>query len=259
MALQVTRPLFHLLVLFPAFALASVQVEVQQDAPRLEVQEQTEKDSVNDEPYVLRLSLPTQADIDAWKEPGIRVTLGWIQGRQYGTGPSPDLAPLGAALRPWLRISPHWSVGATFSWQAVTDDDFMGLKWGATVEPTWHPWRGLALSLGLGYGGLLGGRYGSSDWDSGEEGASQRPVSRTLGDDESLSDCSSGGWLALARVEYQFVVGPLFSTGPFAQVDMQRTGCEKAIGGDAETGKPIVLRQWWMHRGFNFGWWLTWR
>lgn len=254
-----TRLLFLLFVMPPVLAWAadaSVEVEIQQEAPRLEVQEQTEKDSVNDDEYVLRLSLPTQADLDAWQEPGIRVTLGWIQGRQYGTGPAPDMAPLGAALRPWLRISPHWSVGATFSWQASAGG-FEGLKWGATVEPSWHPWRGLALSLGLGYGGLLGRR----PWQDREDmdGPQERTVSRTLGDDELLSDCSSGGWLALARVEYQFVVGPLFSTGPFAQVDMQQTGCEMPVGNDPETGKSIVLRQWWMHRGFNLGWWATWR
>lgn len=258
-----TRPLSLLLVLFPAIAWASdasLRVEVRQEAPRVEVQERTEKDSVGDDEYVLRLSLPTQADLDAWKEPGIRVTLGWIQGRQEGMGPAPDLAPLGAALRPWLRVSPHWSLGATFSWQAVVDD-FMGLKWGATLEPTWHPWRGLALSLGLGYGGILGGRYGAAemDYDEASQEPAQHLVSRTLGDDESMSECASGGWLALARVEYQFVVGPLFSTGPFGQVDVQRTGCETTVGNDVETGKPIILRQWWMHRGFNLGWWLTWR
>lgn len=253
--------LFGVIVSLPVLVLGAEApvVETRQEAPRVEVREESEKSLIDDDRYVPRLSLPTQADIDAWREPGFRVTLGWIQGRQKGMGPAPDLAPLGAALRPWLRVSPHWSLGATFSWQAATGS-FEGLKWGATLEPTWHPWRGLALSLGVGYGGLLGMR--ASAWDdspgNGPVEPSQ-PVSRTVPDDEVLDKCSSGGWLALARVEYQFVVGPLFSTGPFGQVDVQRTGCEMAMADDVETGKPIVWKQWWTHRGVNFGWWVTWR
>lgn len=239
----------------------SLEVETRREADEFVVKEPDEKDLVDDDGYVLRLSLPTQADIDAWKEPGIRVSLGWIQGHQWSLGPGPSFSPMGAALRPWLRISPEWSLGATFSWQASLTE-FSGLKWGATLEPTWHPWRGLGVSLGLGYGGLLGDRTWWLDSPNamGPPGNQPDPsVSHTIADDEYMSTCQAGAWLALARVEYQFVVGPLFSTGPFAQIDAQRTGCEDASNTDAETGKPIVLKQWWTNAGFNLGWWATWR
>lgn len=257
----VSLRLAWIVLLVPSLALADVEVVTQREADTLVVKQPGEKELVDHDGYVLRLSLPTQADIDAWKEPGIRVSLGWIQGYQWSFGPGPSMSPLGATLRPWLRISPEWSLGATFSWQA-TLGSFLGLKWGATLEPTWHPWRGLAVSLGLGYGGLMG----SNAWWVDAPDAMNPPgkvpdqtVSHTLADDEFLANCEAGGWLALARVEYQFVIGPLFSTGPFAQADVQRTGCIEDYGEDPETGKTIELRQWWMHAGFNLGWWATWR
>lgn len=244
------------LVLAPSLALADVEVVTQQEADTFVVKQPGEKELVDDDGYVLRLSLPTQADFDAWKEPGIRVSLGWIQGYQWSFGPGPSMSPMGATLRPWLRISPEWSLGATFSWQA-TLGGFAGLKWGATLEPTWHPWRGLAVSLGLGYGGLMGNRFAIDP--TAPRKPPDQTVSHTIADDELMFLCEAGGWLALARVEYQFVIGPLFSTGPFAQADVQRTGCVDDVGDDPETGKVIELRQWWMNAGFNLGWWATWR
>lgn len=248
------------LVLVPSLALADVEVVTQQQADTFVVKQPGEKELVDDDGYVLRLSLPTQADFDAWKEPGIRVSLGWIQGYQWGYGPAPNFAPLGATLRPWLRISPEWSLGATFSWQA-TLGSLRGLQWSATLEPTWHPWRGLGVSLGLGYGGLMGfhARTPDDPFPVFPPRSPDSTVSHTIADDERILNCEAGAWRALGRVEYQFVIGPLFATGPFAQIDVQRTGCIEDFGEEPETGKTIELRQWWTNAGFNLGWWATWR
>lgn len=246
------------LVLWFPVALQAVEVETLQAPDAVQVVEGEERAFVESDDYVLRLSLPTEADIELWQKPGIRVTLGWIQGAQWSLGPAPDVSPLGAALRPWLRISPDWSLGATFSWQAIPSG-LTGLKWSATLEPTWHVARGFALSIGLGYGGLMATRPWEELDETPVEKRPDRSVSHTLPDDQVLPECSSGGWTALLRAEYQFVVGPLFSTGPFVQGDVLRVGCESNVGDDVETGRPVVLRQWWMYAGFNLGWWATWR
>ena len=89
---------------------------------------------------------------------------------------------------------------------------------------------------------------------------STETVSRTLSDSERLDSCTGSALTSLARAEYLFVVGPLFASGPFAQVEAQWTGCHESFGMiDQETGRPIVLTQWWSQRVVTFGWWFAWR
>ena len=72
--------------------------------------------------------------------------------------------------------------------------------------------------------------------------------------------CNGSGWVGQARVEYLFVVGPLFATGPYLVADGQWTGCTEDFSRtDRETGETAVGRQWWLHLGGAVGWWLSWR
>ena len=86
-------------------------------------------------------------------------------------------------------------------------------------------------------------------------------ASRDATDDETLAECSGGGWAANLRVEYLFVVGPLFATGPHMQAGTAWTRCAAAMRGatDNDTGEPIELRQWWTHWFWSLGWGLVWR
>lgn len=211
--------------------------------------------------YVLRLSLPTEEDREAWAQPGFRVAIGIGQGSMTGAGSSPSFAPLSFSLRPSVRLDEWWSLGATFAYGVAASTLVQGLRWSATAGPTLHPWRGLAISFGMGLGGLDIWRHievGDMPRVPGFEGGES--VSRTLDPDELLPRCSGTAWSGVARIEYLFVVGPLFATGPFAQADLQWTRCEAQIGGiSIDTGHPVMGRQWWRHHGGVLGWWLAWR
>lgn len=241
----------------PAVTAPAVEVVEQKAPDKREEKTVGERDMLADDGYVLRLSLPTQADFDGWQESGFRVSLAYLHGYQLGFAPAPSFGSAGAVLRTWIRLDPKWSIGTTFSYQFGLGNA-SGVKWGATVEPTFHVWRGLAVTAGLGYGGFMIFRRDpppvGTKWE-----ADPGVESRTLRDDEWLSSCQGGAWTGLVRAEYQFVIGPLFSTGPFAQTDVQWTRCGESRGTSVETGLAIERRQWWLTQGVNLGWWLTWR
>lgn len=200
----------------------------------------------------VRLSLPTESDQEAWRSPGLRVALGVGYGSMRGVGPAWSFRSLGFALRPSVRIDEYWELGATLLYGSAPN----GLRWSVTAEPSLHVWRNLTIGAGLGYGGLS---VSDSNRPSGLRGADE-PVSRTLSDSEQLQSCTGSALTALGRAEYLFVVGPLFSSGPFAQFQGQWTRCEAQFGRvDPETGRPVVLTQWWKQHGATFGWWFSWR
>jgi hypothetical protein len=201
----------------------------------------------------VRVGLPTQADRDAWASPGVRVQLGYEMGSLHGLGPALSFSSKAAILRPSVRIDARWALGIALAYGTGPG----GLRWSATLEPTFFPWRQLGISAGVGYGGL------SVSDPSAPTGGLQGPtvtISRDLTSGERLQSCTGSALTAVVRTEYLFVVGPLFATGPFVEGLGQWTRCQATFGRvDDETGQPVVLSQWWQQVALDFGWWLTWR
>jgi hypothetical protein len=201
----------------------------------------------------VRLSLPTESDVEAWASSGVRVQLGYEMGSLHGLGPALSFSSKSALLRPSIRIDRRWALGVALLYGTGPS----GLRWSATFEPTFYPWRRLGISVGVGYGGL------SVSDPNAPTGTLQGPtvqVSRDLTDGERLQSCTGSALTAVLRVEYLFVVGPLFATGPFAEGLEQWTRCQATFGRtDPETGQSIVLSQWWQQIALDFGWWFAWR
>jgi len=236
---------------------AGAEPTVKEEPPR----KLTEKDLVEGDDYQLRLSLPTEEDFQAWRSSGFRVQLGIGYGNAKGRGESvADFSSTVLILRPQVRLDDAWSIAASFAYD-LTGGDLDGLRWSAALEPVFHVVAGLSLSLGIGYAGIDADRVGGAP--SGYQLVIERPdatVSREAGPDEALAECTGGGWLALGRVDYQFVVGPLFATGPFLRGDYRWTRCSQEAGPtNNETGRPVEVRQWWQHASWSVGWLLTWR
>jgi hypothetical protein len=201
----------------------------------------------------VRLSLPTQSDRDAWQNPGLRVQLGYGYGIVKGTGPAFSFHSQTALLRPSVRLDRHWGLGVELLYGTGPN----GVRWSVTAEPTFFAWRGLALSAGLGFGGLM---VSNPNAPSGTLQGAAVTVSRNTVEGERLQSCSGSALTSAVRAEYLFVAGALFASGPYAQWNGQWTECTATYGRtDAETGMPIVLTQWWQQQGVTFGWWFAWR
>lgn len=215
-----------------------------------------EKELIEEDDYEVKLSLPTESDYELWRSPGLRVQLGYGYGRQTPFDAGVGFSSHQISFRPAVRLSERWSLAIAMSY-SVARGDFSGLKWSVTVEPTFHPVEALGISLGLGYGGMLGDRM---DYRSGVIEPTDASFSRTADAGEWLQGCDGSGAAGLLRVEYLFVVGALFASGPYVQGDVQQTRCAEGRGGlNIETGESTAVYQWWAHRGWTLGWWLAWR
>ena len=241
-------------VVVPTTAPAPPTVPAPAPAPAPIVHVMTERERVDlEQTDNVRLSLPTQDDIDAWASPGLRVQLGGGYGIVEGSGPALSWRGKAFMLRPYVRIDRYWGLGVAMAYGGATG----GLGWSVPAEPTFHPWRQLAFSAGVGFGGLMVSNPGAP---TGRLQGSTEAVSRNLADDEKLNTCTGSALSTLLRAEYLFVAGSLFASGPFAGVNGQWTRCQASFGRtDPETGTPVILTQWWHQRGATFGWWFTWR
>ena len=201
----------------------------------------------------VRLSRPTQSDVDAWRNPGLRVALGYGYGIVRGSGPAFSFRSQTVLLRPSVRLDRQWALGLELLYGTAPQ----GVRWGATAEPTFYPWRDLGIAVGVGFGGLLASNPNAS---TGTLQGSAETVSRTLTAGERLNSCSGDALTTSLRAEYLWATGPLFATGPFAQANVQWTECQETFGRvDNETGLPVVLTQWWRQQGATLGWWFAWR
>jgi hypothetical protein len=200
----------------------------------------------------VRLSLPTESDRQAWESPGLRVSIGYGTGAMRGFGPAWSFSSSGVTLRPMVRIDRHWGLGVSMFYGSAPN----GVRWSVTAEPTLYLWRQLAVSVGLGFGGLT-----VSDFSIPSLGfAGREVVSRDVIEGEKLSSCEGSAATSVLRAEYLFVVGALFATGPYLQGNAQWTRCQQRFGPpDPETGVPVSLTQWWRQAGWTAGWWFVWR
>src|SRR5262245_21467560 len=99
------------------------------EAPAVKVM--SEKELVDDDGYVVRLSLATEEEIAQWAQPGFRLDLGFVSGSFGKRGPAPKLETKGALLRARARLDRFWSLGVSFEYDAVRGD-FGGLRFGGT-------------------------------------------------------------------------------------------------------------------------------
>lgn len=245
-------PLTALLVLVAAAAAPVNPTGAPAPAPAVPPMGDKERASLEQTDNV-RLSLPTESDIEAWSRPGLRLQLGYGYGRIFGTTPAWSFGSHSVILRPSVRIDRRWSLGVGLLYGTGPK----GLRWSVTAEPSLFVWRRLALTAGLGYGGLA---ISNPAAPSGRLRGPDEVVSRDLADDETLQSCTGSALAALLRGEYMFIAGPLFASGPYLQVSAQWTRCQATFGRvDAETGRSIVLSQWWQQQGATLGWWFAWR
>ena len=206
-----------------------------------------------------RLSLPTEADRDAWKRSGFRLGLGVVYGRITGLDGAPSGRLLGATIRVGLRLDPGWSILASFQYAlASATGGLSGLRFAGTIDPTWHVTPHLSLAVGLGFGGIV-------------EGSTSRPeispLPSTLGTSYTfpspsppLPSCVGMGVAGLARAEWSIALGPRAMTALGLEGIGQWTGCEDDTGlVEPDTGQSIVRRQWWPHLGVSGTWGIMWR
>jgi hypothetical protein len=206
-----------------------------------------------------RLSLPTEADRDAWLRSGFRLGLGILYGQLAGLDGAPSGRLRGVTVRMGMRLDADWSVLASFQYAlAASPGGLNGLRFAGTVDPTWHVTRHLSLAVGFGFGGIVEGGTGRPE---------VMPLPSSLntsftfpGASPPLPSCSGVGAAALARVEWTFILGPRAATGFSVEAVGQWTGCVADTGNvEADTGQAIVRRQWWPHAGATVGWGMTWR
>lgn len=214
-----------------------------------------ERELVDDDGYRVRLSLPTLDDVVGWQEPGLRIALGVGRSWLVPRAPARKVGGTAFRLRVGARVDALWSLALDFDYEAVSGDQLSGLRFAGIAEAAAHPWRGLSLGAGLGYGGFVLSSTGLVF-----PTLAQDPVgSFTVGPSGRLAACSGSALVSVARAEYLWVAGPLFASGPFLEGGAQFTRCETELGLSRETGTPLAMRQWWLHRGATLGWWFSWR
>ena len=206
-----------------------------------------------------RLSLPTEADRDAWKRSGFRLGLGLTYGRLVGLGGAPSGRLLGPTIRLGFRLDADWSIMASLQYaSASASGGLSGLRFAGTIDPTWHVGRHLSLAVGFGFGGIVEGSTGRPEID---------PQPSTLGSSYTfpsanppLPSCSGVGATGLLRAEWAFVLGPRALTSLSLEGLGQWTGCVADTGVvEPDTGQAIVRRQWWPHVGVTGTWGVMWR
>ena len=206
-----------------------------------------------------KLSLPTEADRQAWKRPGFRLGLGFGYGELVGIGGAPSGRLLAANLRAGLRLDDDWSIVTSFQYAlASRTGGLAGLRFAGTVDPTWHVTPDLSVALGFGFGGIV---EGSPQRMDAMPHPSQLEASYTFPDASTpLGSCSGVGAAGLARAEYAYVLGPRMQATLGLELVGQWTGCVNDTGRvEPDTGKAIVRKQWWPHTGGSLSLGVTWR
>lgn len=220
-----------------------------------------DKPVVVDEDPAPKLSLPTQADRDAWQKDGFRLQLELVYGQLVGLRGAPTGSLIGPKLRAGLRLDADWSILLSFEYALARNDsaaELGGLRFSGTIDPTWHITPAFSLGVGFGFGGIA---EAGRDRMNPTPTADSLETSYTFPDASTpLRDCSGVGATALVRAEYALVLGPRSAVHAAAETIGQWTGCvEDARRTEPDTGDAIVRRQWWPHVGATLSIGVTWR
>ncbi len=220
----------------------------------------SDKPASDEEEGEPKLSLPTEADRQAWQKPGFRLGLGFAYGELHGLRGAPSGRLIGPLLRVGVRLDADWSILASFQYfGASRSGQLSALRFAGTLDPTWHVTPAFSVSLGLGFGGIV--ESGPARATDAEPAPDTIETSYTFPDASTpLSSCSGVGVAALARAEYAFVLGPRTELTLAAEAVGQWTGCVDDTGRvEPDTGQAIVRRQWWPHIGGTLSAGVTWR
>jgi len=208
-----------------------------------------------------KLSLPTEADRDAWRRTGFRMGLGMAYGELAGLEGAPSGRLLGFLLRLGVRLDSDWSLVGSFQYDRASSvgvGGISGLRFAGTLDPAWHVTNHLSLAVGLGFGGIVEGGQSRPEISPLPGSLSSSYTFPTAS--PALPSCSGVGLAGLARAEWTMVLGPRSATTFALEAVGQWTGCVDDTGQvDNDTGLAIVRRQWWPHTGGTFQWGFTWR
>jgi hypothetical protein len=215
--------------------------------------------ATNDSEGEPKLSLPTEADREAWRRGGFRMGIGVAYGDLVGLAGAPNGRLLGFLLRLGVRLDPDWSLLASLQYaRASSPGGLDGLRFAGTIDPTWHATSHLSLAVGLGFGGIVEGSTSRPDVSPLPGSLSSSYTLPSPG--PPLPSCSGVGVATLARAEWTIVLGPRSATSFALEAVGQWTGCVDDTGHvDLDTGQAIVRRQWWPHTGGTVQWGFTWR
>lgn len=206
-----------------------------------------------------KLSLPVEADREAWARSGFRFGMGLVYGQLHGLDGAPSGRLRGFLLRLGIRLDADWSVYTSFQYAlASSPGGLSGLRFAGTLDPTWHVTPHLSLAVGVGFGGIVEG---------GTSRADIAPLPSTLDTSYTfpsanppLPSCSGVGVAGLGRAEWAIVLGPRSATSFIVEAIGQWTGCVADTGRvEPDTGQAIVRRQWWPHVGATAAWGISWR
>lgn len=202
----------------------------------------------DDEERETRVSELSLSKDEAWRSQGFRLQVGLGYERFVSDLQRvPPMHGYSILLRTGWRFNEHWSLLGAARY-AVTFGDLDGLRWTATVEPRFNPLDGLAVSLGIGFGGILGLRA-----EGTHPGCSDGPVPGS----SAVCKCNGGGFVATAKVEYLIAVAELFATGPVLHLDAQWTRCTDRTTPPGQERQERV--QWWRDLGLGIAWVTAWR
>jgi hypothetical protein len=196
-------------------------------------------------------SLALEDAAHAWQRPGFRITLAMPYGEMLGLRGAPSGDLIGGAIRAGLRLDEDWSALVTFQYELARTRDpaaLGGFRFSGTIDPTWHVDDNLALSVGLGFGGII---------ESDRDRPDPEPTGNTLETSYTFPDarmpiasCTGVGVAALARAEWSYVLTARTAASVAFEVFGQWTGCVDEVGRvEPDTGAAIVRRQWWAHTG----------
>ncbi len=224
----------------------------------------------DDDALEIKLSLPTESDRMAWKNPGFRILLGWDYGWMHGLSGAPGGRGNGVVIRFGSRLDQDWSLMLNFAYGSIgaasasgtygtPSTGLSGLRFMGTLDPTLHVTDHLQLAMGFGFAGITEGRSGRTE--PAAEQLNTLVSSFTLPKAyPPVASCSGVGVGSLLRAEYLFVLGPMLTSGATLQVDGQWTGCVQTTRSvDSDTAQPVTRRQWWPHVGGSLGWVVGWR
>lgn len=201
-----------------------------------------------------RVSEPVRSPRAAWDATGFRLELriGWE--RLIETAPAPPLSALAVSIEPSFRLSSAFSAGFGLRYSVAQQDPWRGIRWSTTLDLTLHVTRGLSVTLGGGYGGLLTEREVDPSYYVVTVQEKHYPPPGF----DRIVRCDGDGAVGLVRAGYLVALGEGFATGPVLQGDLQVTKC---------TGDFVDVRvaawarsvEWWSYRTVQLGWAVTWR
>jgi len=203
-------------------------------------------------------SLPTESDRAVWKKPGFRFGLGLLYSRFFGIHGPPNGAFIGPTVRLGIRLDDSWSLMGSLQYLFARSGPMTGVRYGGTIEPTWHATEHLSLAVGIGFGGLV---VSSSSRADPPPLATSLDTSYTFPNARTpMQSCNGSGVTGLLRADWMMVLGPRSSTGFALETDAQWTACVDDTGTvEPDTATSIVRRQWWGHFGGSLAWVILWR